>query len=397
MTETKDRGRLLFIDNLRVFLTILVVVHHFACTYGPSGSWYYYERSRHSPASDLLLVVFLSVNSAFFMGLFFLLSGYFTPASYDRKGFGRFLRDRLLRLGLPFAVYAFLIAPCLNAALQAIPRGTSFTPWRMIWPQGAVDTGPMWFVLLLLVFDVAYACCRLLGRQPSGKKGFQPPGDPQMLLFTLGLFAISFLVRIWFPQDRWVTVLGLLRFEPAHLPQYASFFSIGILAYRGDWFQRLSERLSLNWLGRAGIALAIFMLGMLYFGNQQGEGSGGGHSPFLGGLRWQSLLYLSYEVFMAIGMSAGLLVVFRRFFDRQGGLLRSMSADAFSVYFLHPPLIVALAYAFRNLEYDPLLKFGLASVLGVPLCFLAAEALRRLPGFGRLLAPPAGTIKTSES
>jgi glucan biosynthesis protein C len=131
-------------------------------------------------------------------------------------------------------------------------------------------------------------------------------------------------------------------------------------------------------------------MGTLFFANQGGGGSGGGDSPFMGGLRWQSLLYPSFEVFMALGMSLGLLAIFRRFFDRQGGLLRCMSANAFGVYFLHPPLIVALAYMLRSLECDPLLKFGMASVPGVPLCFLAAEVLRKLPGFRILLAPPAG-------
>lgn len=387
MIETKDRGRLLFLDNLRVFLTILVVAHHLACTYGPVGSWYYYERFRHSPISDRLLIVFLSVNAAYFMGLFFMLSGYFTPASYDRKGFGGFLRDRLIRLGLPYAVYAFLLAPCLNAAILTIGTGAPFAPWRTIWHQGAVDTGPMWFVLVLLVFDVVYGCCRLLGRQPAAKEGLRLPGNAQILLFALGLIAVSFLVRIWFPQDRWVTILGLLHLEPAHLPQYASFFVLGILAYRGDWLGRLSERLGRTWLVLAGLALATLNALSLY--------GVGGAGEFLGGLRWQSLFYQFYEAFIALGMSLGLLVIFRRFFDRQGGLLRSLSADAFGVYLLHPLIIVPLAYALRNLECDPLLKFGLTSVLGVPLCFLAAAGLRRVPGLGILLMPPARKTKVS--
>jgi len=37
------------------------------------------------------------------MGFFFLLAGYFTPRSLERKGYGHFLCDRFLRLGLPAA------------------------------------------------------------------------------------------------------------------------------------------------------------------------------------------------------------------------------------------------------------------------------------------------------
>ena len=44
---------------------------------------------------------FFSTNAAFFMGLYFFISGYFVPGSYDRQGFGTFIRKKILRLGVP--------------------------------------------------------------------------------------------------------------------------------------------------------------------------------------------------------------------------------------------------------------------------------------------------------
>ena len=40
---------------------------------------------------------------AFALGFFFMISGYFTPVSFDRKGGWGFLRDRFIRLGIPLA------------------------------------------------------------------------------------------------------------------------------------------------------------------------------------------------------------------------------------------------------------------------------------------------------
>jgi hypothetical protein len=51
------------------------------------------------------------MNQAFFMGCFFLLAGFFTPGSYDRKGGRSFLADRLLRLGVPLLIYEFVLGP----------------------------------------------------------------------------------------------------------------------------------------------------------------------------------------------------------------------------------------------------------------------------------------------
>ena len=42
-------------------------------------------------ASSLILTMFCATNQAYFMGFFFLLAGYFTPPSLERKGYARFL------------------------------------------------------------------------------------------------------------------------------------------------------------------------------------------------------------------------------------------------------------------------------------------------------------------
>src|SRR5262249_28734852 len=93
------------IDHLRVLLTALVILHHTAIAYGGSGGWYWREEPN---GSKPLLVLFNATNQSYFMGFFFLLAGYYTPGPFDRKGAGRFLADRFLRLGLPLLGYFFI-------------------------------------------------------------------------------------------------------------------------------------------------------------------------------------------------------------------------------------------------------------------------------------------------
>ena len=59
--------------------------------------------------------LFVGFNNVFFMSLMFFLSGLFVYDSVARKGVGLFLGDRLLRLGLPFA---------LAAAIASLARTT---------------------------------------------------------------------------------------------------------------------------------------------------------------------------------------------------------------------------------------------------------------------------------
>ncbi|GAA3306176.1 hypothetical protein [Nonomuraea dietziae] len=65
-------------------LTVLVVLHHVALTYGNIPVWYHVEPAQDP--SGLALDVLVMFDQAFFMGLFFLLSGFFTPGSHDRQG-----------------------------------------------------------------------------------------------------------------------------------------------------------------------------------------------------------------------------------------------------------------------------------------------------------------------
>ncbi len=109
MENNHTESRLLYIDNLRIVLIILVVLHHAGQAYG-GGWWWYKEMDARIP----LLDTFFSVNAAFFMSLFFMISGYFVPASLNRKGVKTFLKERFLRLGIPILFFFLIIIPVQN-------------------------------------------------------------------------------------------------------------------------------------------------------------------------------------------------------------------------------------------------------------------------------------------
>src|ERR687886_1628229 len=103
-------NRLGYLDSLKLLLTTLVIAHHVGQAYGPTGGrWPIFE-----PERAAILGPFFAVNAAFFMGLFFFISAYFVPASFDRQGAAAFVRGRLLRLGLPLVAMGSVLC-----ALQA--------------------------------------------------------------------------------------------------------------------------------------------------------------------------------------------------------------------------------------------------------------------------------------
>src|SRR5450759_5092359 len=112
------KNRLLFIDNIRILLILLVILVHLAITYGaPVGSWYYHE-GKPGMIENVFYICFLGISQSFFMGFFFMLSGYFTPGSYDKKGAWHYFKDRLIRLGIPLLFYIIFIDPLMIYALE---------------------------------------------------------------------------------------------------------------------------------------------------------------------------------------------------------------------------------------------------------------------------------------
>src|SRR5208337_4115669 len=92
----KLSDRLYFADNLRTWLITLVVLHHLAIVYTGAAAFYYVEPTAIDQLALAVLLVFILINQSYFMGLLFLISGYFSPGSLERKGPRRFVRDRLI-------------------------------------------------------------------------------------------------------------------------------------------------------------------------------------------------------------------------------------------------------------------------------------------------------------
>jgi glucan biosynthesis protein C len=349
------KTRLWFVDNLRIVLIALVVLHHTAAVYSGLDAWYYTETPT-SDAAGLLLTLFLLVNQAWFMGAFFLVSGYFTPASYDRKGPRAFLRDRLTRLGIPLLFFYFVLNPIL------------YRDWH------GIGAGPLWFVIALLAFDGAYAAFRHATRnRPPTIKSRSPLSYRTVLAGIPVLALATWALRVVLPIGFWVPVIDFP--TSAYLPQYAGFFAAGIVAYRRGWL--LSTTARMGWTGVALAAGATLVFLPLALAGPLGLWTGGGTIA--------SLCYALWDSTFAVGAALALVTLFRTRLNGQGRLRRYLTGNAFAVYVLHALVVTAVVLAVAGLHLPSLAKFALAAAVALPACFLLAGLVRRVPGVRRVL------------
>jgi hypothetical protein len=381
LSSTKTKPRTFYIDWLRLFLTVLVVLHHCVTAY---QSFPNANKVKNDLALWLFGQLFVYGNQAYFMTLFFFISGIYVPASYKRKGAVQFLWDRTLRLVLPCLVYSMLFAPCLiwwskRAVDPAASLAEAFQGWfKPGWPTTYVlPTGPPWFIWMLWCFNVAYVVLVIL-LQPvtnavqrrrsrhlrrcdrdsdDGSTQQLPKVDSGLCYYSrkqwmmwgaiiiMVLFALQYATRMLdmfvfkFKPGTFIKHGPFVSFMPDYLAVYVVAFGLGTFSGPSHWnvLVRLPKDMAWWWLGVAGIwwVQAGWLPNVVLnsaMAMKLGEGAFAAS--------W--LLRTFVEQSFCVVWSAGLLVLFRESFNMKPSKvwLHIVNA-AYGAYIVHP-LVIAL-------------------------------------------------------
>ena len=383
------KPRLSWIDNLRWLVIVMVVLVHVCVTYSGLGSWYYHEAARLDVASQVVFYAFEIFSQSFFMGFLFLLAGAFVPAAYDRKGFGRFILDRLVRLGAPTLVFMFVLHPLTELIkglyLEAPVRVARIAAFYKSYVGGLHffrETGPLWFALALLVFSLAYGLARRAAeavgvRRAGGQPAWRPVTHGTIAALIAVLAGASFLVRLAQPiGTNWYNM------QLCFFPQYILLFLVGLWAARSGFLDSVPYRFGMRWF-RLALAAGIPAWAVLL---ATGGMLSGNLEAFGGGLHWQAAAYALWEAFFCVGISLGLLVLYRERANIRTRFTGFLADNNFGVYVFHTPILVAVTLALRTQAAHPLAKALIASAIVLPACFLFAALVRRVPVLRRLFS-----------
>lgn len=381
LTNTKTpTKRLYFLDNLKIFLTILVIVHHVGQAYGPTGGFWQYKSNLHENIPWLGL--FFPVNAAFFMGLFFMISGYFLPSSYDRKDSITFLKSKLIRLGIPTLLGFLVISPLemyFYYTNYSGNRPLNFFNYfvniylgiggKPLWyktnagvPFPEFNFGHLWFVENLLVFSLLYFIVRKLIFKNTIKNDSKTFSFTSILIVGFLIALASVIIRIWYPIDKWIALFGFMQSEIAHLPQYIILFITGIIAYRKNWFIKISKKTGYLSLG-LGITLAFIVYAAHLI------------PPTADILfsKWDI-----YEAFLCVFLCFGLIVLFREKINLGTPKFRFLAANSYLAYIFHFPIVLTVQYSLDKVSIDGAIgKFLIVSLLSVVITYFVAAIISK--------------------
>ena len=359
-------------DPLRALLMLLGIPYHASLLYSHALPWDIkdFETSPVLSALGAALVTFR-------MPAFFLVAGYFSIMVIGKKGKMRWLRQRFLRLGLPFIVAVLLLGPLQLFMLQlsGIAKGDITVTQMMESLPDLLQPSEqwimhLWFLPALITYSVLLAgLLYLLERPPlaEAKDWFYRVNGRYPLLF-LTAFCIFPVLWEWMVYGSGLLAAksenGLfLIYERASDPyaRYLPFFLIGALLRRDRaLFHRFRQTGMLTGIVASGSIATAVTLRL--------------QNPFV-----NSAMPVLASAIAAVTMSRLLIDLACRYFDRPSPLARRMTDASFTIYLLHHPLIYAFGTLFILISLPPVFEFAIIVVATTATAYMLHQAIRLSP------------------
>ncbi len=375
--KTLRAERMVFLDNVRSLMIVLVVMHHAAAAYtAVAPHWGVHDTT--TVAADVIRELF----DVFMMPVLFFAAGYFVLPSLEKKGAWAFLKERARRLLVPWVLAVLIVLPLALYDQPAKP----ITPFRSYWlsylgsfqvrlrptqvPVGPTTQAVYWFVSLLFAFSAVAALIYALARRRNGTflGAGRPAASSRSVLVALAAFGLltsagHFLLLLFVPDSSWFTLYMLLEFQVTRLVPYAGCFALGIYAQSRGWLAGGKPLGSLALWGAlsAGLAAAYLVLGQPLFGT--GAATAGASVGLL-------LAFAFVRSFLVVA----LLVVFVSFgagyWNWPSALGKRLAAASYNIYLVHFLILVVLQTGLVAWVGGPaLVKMAIVFVAGLAVSY----------------------------
>ena len=270
-----------------------------------------------------------------------------------RKTTPQFIKDRLVRLGIPLMFFTLFVFLPFNYIGDQSGKNIVEVFIDTYFNKPPIATGHLWFVASLLVYSIIYI---LSFKQDSNSSKTISFKQYYIFIYIIGLTIIATLVRLFYPIDTWRT--WIIPVEVAHIPQYFSLFLIGTLFNRYQWLDAFKLK--------TGIYFFIIAL-LSYFSND--------YLPE--NIRDYWLTEAFIESLLCVGISMSILTIFRIYANKTNHFIQLLSDNAFGIYLFHVLVVIGLQAAMLNLTINANLKFVLVTILGIIISLGISWLLRK--------------------
>ena len=309
--------RLYYLDNLKWFLTILVICFHSAGTIRNKvfNDLYYIQ--------DKTLILYGFFNQSFFMSLFFAISSFFIIPSLKRKGSKKFFIDRLTRLSIPILITFLIITPIINYLTYKFFRNetsfyTSYLHNNLNFANLFINNtylGVVWFLKSLLIFTIILLLYWLF-KKPRLEQNKKCLTHTNVAIFLAIIIPINFIVQFFLPKEfeKFMYIFSITGKKDVVL--YVEFFILGIKCWQNQWLSSINIKFAMPWFILALICFEIISFSMFNYHNEYEA----------------DRLYLILKPINCVGITLMLLSIFQSYFNITNKFTKFMSLYAYGAY-----------------------------------------------------------------
>lgn len=378
------------IGYLRAFVVALVVAHHSMLAYyqyAPPPATSLVAQPRWWEAFPVVdtqrwsgFSVLIGFNDVFFMSLLFFVSGLFVWQGLRTKGGAKFLRGRLLRLGVPFVVACAVVAPVAYypTYLRATQHSAGFVrEWLSLgqWPAG-----PAWFIWVLLAFDgIAALLFAVMPKWGSTIGRIMPDTPGKFFGMLAAISAVAYIpMAVIFTSLDWSS-FGPFAFQTSRILHYLVYFLVGVGVGAMGVEQGLlatGGRLARRWglwvmrgLGAFGAASVVTIVALTSHATSRGWG-------------------IAIDAGFVISCAAScflFLAVFTRFARGESRIFDSLAQNSYGIYLVHYAFVSWLQYALLPASVPALLKGLFVFVGALGLSWGMTAVIRRIPAVAQVV------------
>tara|TARA_A100000171_G_scaffold53011_1_gene75371 strand:+ start:2439 stop:3728 length:1290 start_codon:yes stop_codon:yes gene_type:complete len=407
------QNRLLFIDYLRGFMVLLVVLEHSLLPYTKKFNWTWFFPDM---TGTYVFDIWHYHNDTIMMPFLFFLAGMFVMPSLKRRGLASFMKERFLRLVVPFVFGVTFITPFLSYYKKRILEGLDTGFFEFWWgtyirwedyPFQNFTQGGFWFLYYLAVLTLALillsciipkfmeglgAFARFLMNRPI--RGF-------ICVCCMSAVILGASDLMW-GAHWWFGFKPVFHVRTARFIIKIFYFFLGAgVSYAGFLENsRFLENLGKHWKKWLGVSI---LLGGGYMAYSLAYFEDGAYNNdvrlffYRGGLWEYAWPVISQSAppllirttllgcFMA-SLSVMYMSLFYRFLNTPKPFWVSLAACSYGIYIFHEPFTIWLHTLMYGEFISPFVKFLIAGggSLGIS-WLLVSKVFLKLPGFKRIL------------
>lgn len=364
----ENKSRLIYLDNLRALMIVLMVAGHAIHPYKLDGGQL---TDFPDPTNAIFYNVLSEIGMTFRMPMLFFIAGFFIMHALHRKTIRQTIQERIFRLGVPFLLGLVTVCSLASIIKDSLSIHPTIYSLRDVLPalwerfiKGELALH-LWFLTLLLFLNIATAYSFKYRQYFMILNRYIIQNIPMLsMLILLSCFVYTSVLHHHYGKFHFFTLPPFFRLFAMPMLCYILSYFIGILAYTNRGLEFLPVKFDKRWLL---LPIAIYFMheGVWtynYYVHPEHFWPG-------------SILYGLSQSISNWGMIAFLLVFAKTRMNNELPILSDIREHSFAIFWVHYPIVQFMHATLMHFHFNHILKFSLVIITSLVGSYLLSRFL----------------------